>query len=372
MGLYEIGNETLDNYIGKMNQYCLGDASIKRHHLFKILRKIKAGLSGCELFYSPMYFLSIALFLNLLYTSGVIEFVDGKVVFRSEVKFTVGFSETYQNVISNEIGSKIEKDVMYFISQVNVDPKLEYYQSYNTLESLQRRYRVMSAYGDTQVKSAIFIGDDELFSVYYAAHTEGTRVVVLDIDDATLSNIRLANKKFGLNIETYSCDLIKEFPVELLDSFDVFFASGLKDYGGLFLFIYSGLLSLNTQGQKAGYITFYNYNEQDGSNLYANMQKQLIADGCYFDFWGPCDQAIIPTDVIERLFSYIQQGDFHKKYSQNKNELIELLRENNPFSADPLFPYFSIQPIQLARICKPINDSKNIERALKVLRRFHK
>lgn len=60
---------------------------------------------------------------------------------------------------------------------------------------------------------------------------------MLDIDDEVCTKVKEANRRFDLNIEVCNCDLTKDHPEKLCGKFDMFFASGLKDLGGLLMFI---------------------------------------------------------------------------------------------------------------------------------------
>lgn len=125
----------------------------------------------------------------------------------------------------------------------------------------------MEKYRDTLDKSVIFIGDDELFSLFYALNGRAKRIAVVDIDDRILKYIRKISERYQLGIETYCVNILEEFPNCLENKFDIFFASGLKDYDGLIAFLLAGLVSLREDKDSTGYIAYYNYAGQSDDSF---------------------------------------------------------------------------------------------------------
>lgn len=230
--------------------------------------------------------------------------------------------------------------------------------------------RILTSLDDYKKDSFLFLGDDELFSVYFAYMNKGKSVTVLDIDEKIMANIEEANKKYNLNIFAEKCDLLKGLPERLNNTFDVFFASGLKDFGGLLLFVYTGLLSLKAETNSLGYFTYYDYNTTDGRDFQLKLQKKLIECNSFLDFISPCDQAVFPEYLLGGIIEYIEKKDFLKDFMEGKDCIINALRKNNPFSADPMFPFFSIKPIYLARIRQIQMDGTQIRKSLNILKRF--
>lgn len=55
---------------------------------------------------------------------------------------------------------------------------------------------------------------------------------------------------------------------------------------------------------------------------------------------------------------------------ENDDSFYNDLKKNNELAADPLFPYFSIKPINIARVKKLNVDENKIDRYIKMVRRL--
>lgn len=366
-----INNKTVQEYTEKLSRLVQEDYSINENEVAGILMQIGNKVEMDRLYYSNMMFLSITVLLELLYRDQLI-LLEDTVRFKEDCTVDIHTVNVPLNVIDAGRDSTVADPAYDFIRNRESAPNELYYQSYNTYESLIRRQRIMESFGDHHNKSILFLGDDELFCVYYALHSQAKRIAVLDIDRSLLQKVNEANEKFHLNIEVYECDLVKEFPKELHHQFDVFFASGLKDLGGIFLFIYSGLLSLNESLVSSGYFTFYEYNASDQKCRYMyDLETKLLQEGVILDHISVCDQGMIPTSVLEKIRHQIEKEPYFTKYPAQKTEIIEFLREKNVFSADPQFPLFSVRPIKIARVRRAFL-APQIEKKLNILRRFSK
>lgn len=362
-------SNVIDIYVTETRKIVPEDDYIDRKHVYDLLKKIEKKVEVECLFYTNMMFLSCCVLLELFYKDKIIGF-DESFYFIDKVELSDDVFDVTINVIDSNIDINLCDEVVQFIKNRDLRPNEQYYQSYDTFDSLLRRIKIMNSFGDIEGKSILFLGDDELFCVLYAMCSKAARVTVLDIDSTLLKKIEEANIKFNLHIEVIEYDLLKGFPNNLYNQFDVFFASGLKDMGGLLVFIYSGLLSLNNKLESAGYFTFYEYNSINDKGKYTyELESKLLQDGVYFNHVSSCDQGMIPRNVIKRVVEKIMTGKFFSLYQENSGLVIDYLRTENVYSADPIFPLFAVKPIQVARIKRAYLDNK-VEKKLHILRRF--
>lgn len=366
-----IDNKVVRNYTNMLKQIVQVDKNITELEVAEILKKINEKVDMHQIFYSNMMFLSVTVLLELLYMHQIID-INDFVYFKDKINLSIITKNVVLDVIEakqNSLGADV---ITEYIKNRDSNPNEVYYQSYNTFESLVRRQRIIESFGDHNDKSILFLGDDELFCIYYAMHSNAKRIAVIDIDPLLLKEIEKANEKFHLNIEVYECDLLKEYPTELCNQFDVFFASGLKDLGGLLVFIYTGLLSLNDGLNSSGYFTFYEYNSLDETNTYMyDLQTRLLKEGIFLEHISVCDQGIIPKNVLDRIVSKIKQYPYFTAYPTHEKEITEYLRTENVFAADPIFPLFAVKPIKIARIRRTYVNTK-ISKLLNILRGFSK
>lgn len=365
-----IDEHFLGYYLRKIKDYIPEDKDINIHDLKNVVLRIHMGKPIEALFYSQAMIISIVVFLHFLIADGII-FIDEnyKVHFSSSYELRCG--QTIKRIDLIDCSCDFDDtEIIEFINQKNISPNTEFYQSYNTNESLRRRLNTIISQNNQSVDSVIFLGDDELFSVYYAYLLNPKRVVMLDIDDSVCAKVEEANVKFNLNIEVFKCDLTKSLPKELIGNFDMFFASGLKDLGGLLIFIYSGVTLLNSSTKSLGYVTFYDYNTNDGKAYQYKLTSKLMENRCYMDLIVPCDQAVITGEYAKGVLNYLRINA--NKSDINKESLKDFLRENNSFAVDPIYPYFAVKPINLARIQYHGKDKGGINKSLSVLKRFSK
>lgn len=362
-----IDEKLIYSYIARLSSLGLADKNVDYGNITQILIKLSKQCYAQEVFYSNLQVITIILFLNMLYKDGYVYFSDNRISLCPDVFLNETVMEVSLDVIDAR-GFK-DEEIVKFIQEQNTDPNLLYYQSFNTTSSLRRRMKVLAATDDYQKDTFIFLGDDELFSVYFSFLNPGKKVTVLDIDDAIIKKIEKANIRFSLNIEARVVNILEGLPTDLCNRFDAFFASGLKDYGGLSAFIFAGLLSLKRSDKSVGYITFYDYNRSDNFNYQHQLQKLLFSHNCYFDLLVPCDQSIIPPQLINQVEKLVKNNSLETTYQSMKEDIYTSLRQGSPFAADPNFPEFSIRPINLGRIRHCSLDKDRIYRILHMIKR---
>lgn len=116
-------------------------------------------------------------------------------------------------------------------------PKRRYDQFTATIETTAKRASLLSFFEDVESKRLLFLGDDDFTSVATANLGEAERVVVLDIDERILGEIRNVSKNHGLGIETVKYDARQKLPNELVDKFDVVFTDPPYTTEGVGLFV---------------------------------------------------------------------------------------------------------------------------------------
>ncbi|KMQ32164.1 bis-aminopropyl spermidine synthase family protein [Bacillus cereus] len=372
-----IKKTNLKSYVNELKLLIPQDNHITLANVESIMKNISNNVNVETLFHSKMMFFSIFLLVRKLYIEKLISF------YKENGKNKIAFNNTevdYESesgslhIVSCEAeNEKIIKGEA-IISARPFEASLEYYQSFDTFDSLKRRLKIMSVFDDMEDKDVIFLGDDELFSVLFALHSKAKRIVVVDIDDRILEHIQEINKEYNLTIETYKCDVLQPLPKELELNFDVFFASGLKHFGGLLAFICSGLTTLKNESEGAGYFSFYEYNKQESSNdevpFEFKLQEQLIKLNCFVDCIVPCDEIEIPEEIIQRTLTLIT-GDIGEELTEDYLDFVKSeLRKDNPLSADPSFPLFPVKPIKLARIKTNGIKTGLPKRLLKIIKHF--
>ncbi len=106
----------------------------------------------------------------------------------------------------------------------------------------------------TRDKRLLFIGDDDLLSIYLSTFCSPKSVEVIDLDARIIRHIRTLKKKFGLkNLRVAKYDVRDSLPANFINSFDVFYVNppyGSKNNGdSCIAFIMRGLESLKVGGQ---------------------------------------------------------------------------------------------------------------------------
>lgn len=356
------------------------DDQVTIHNILGILSKIKKKRYLGDIFYSRMTFLSVCWVVTSLYVRGYLRLSKS-----SDSRITVSFPtgirievplkscEDFHLITSKMESEKNIVKMMEIISERDFEPSLTYSQSFYTFESLKRRFNVMSYYDDITDKRIIFLGDDELFSVFCALNGCPKNITVVDIDIRILNYIQKINDKYGLNIQTFQCDFRESFPEELSSKYDVFFASGLKDLGGLVLFISRGFTTLKDFIGGTGYFTFYSYNKYGKDVvLEYRLQKLISKMNCFLDCIVPCEELEIPKNLIEDVASLLQEAGNEANPERVWHTVNAKLKENAQLMQDPSFPLISIQPVSLAKIRttgKLTNLPFKFSRLLTVLRK---
>lgn len=359
-------------YVKNLRNIAPEDKKINEENITHIFTLISLGASLKDILRSEMMMSSVISLVKMLYCNKLIALKSENIFWNKNVDFK-GYLKNL-NIISTEIKYQNSDITWNIFKNRYKNPNLNYYQSYNTYQSLIRRFNLMQQFGDTSEKSIVFLGDDELFSIFYALTAISyTRILVLDIDEELLQEIKLYSKKYNLNIETRKFDVFADKKID--NEFDIFFASGLKKLAGLLMFILTGVKFLHPDSN-AGYFTYYPYVEhltdidkqQDKYNY--NLQKSIQEYGFFLEHLSSCDEIDIGDALIKKVIDWIEKDD--NLLLKNDKSFTGILSKDEALAADPLFPYFSIKPINIARIKRLNNNTEIIDNYLKMTRRFKK
>jgi predicted methyltransferase len=137
-------------------------------------------------------------------------------------------------------------------------------------------------------KKFLFIGDDDLVSLYLSLTEPNIESLVVDIDEKLLLKIKEISKKFGLKIETRKIDLTKE--KKLKENFIGFLTSPVYTFEGVKGFVEFGI---NQFGKDGGYGFLNLADEAIGNRILfleefffqRNLQIEEIVKGKVFYPW---------------------------------------------------------------------------------------
>jgi predicted methyltransferase len=132
-------------------------------------------------------------------------------------------------------------------------PDPNYNQGLISFPDLALKASFMHERGDLEDRAILFIGDDDLFSLYLGMLGMGQRILVLDIDKQVLRFVEEKAGELGLNVETMEFDLNRSLPHHLRHAFDVFISEPPEGIKGMLTFLKRGIKSL-AEGKGAGYI----------------------------------------------------------------------------------------------------------------------
>lgn len=149
---------------------------------------------------------------------------------------------------------KIKKDIIASY-RVKHKTKYEYDQWKCNIDTLIKRARKLIDDNYFFNRKILFLGDEDLTSIYLAlAVNDIAEIHVIDIDRELLELIEELNMKLKLNIETHNFDLRVPIPDNLRNRFDIFFTDPPFTYNGISLFLIQGFLSLKNQVGTKGYL----------------------------------------------------------------------------------------------------------------------
>lgn len=144
----------ITGYINKLQECGFNDTNIDIENIAQFFYKINKQVFLNQLFYSNMMFITIIALLNLLYQDTVIRIANNKAIFSEAYVLQLDVLMVSSDLINENITG--DEEIIEYISEKNISPNLQYYQSYNTIDSLRRRMRILTSLDDYKKDS--FLG----------------------------------------------------------------------------------------------------------------------------------------------------------------------------------------------------------------------
>ncbi|MFL6137229.1 MAG: bis-aminopropyl spermidine synthase family protein [Frankiaceae bacterium] len=195
-------------------------------------------------------------------------------------------------------------DVSAVISSRPFAPDPAWFQSFDTLASLQRRLAVMEHFNDLSGASVLQLGDDELFGLVLGMVDDIRRVHVVDADPVVLRYLTTECARRGLSVTVQQADLRNQRPSG--ENFDTFYVSGLKDAGGLLLFTAAGIAAARPGA--AGYISFDTAVYRAGmseSGALRDLHRIVGRLDCTVTAQLPCEDRLMDDEMLESLAALV-------------------------------------------------------------------
>ena len=192
-----------------------------------------------------------------------------------------------------ELGYKSEESLWSFLENENYERSIEllekltdqrppserkYDQFTATIETTARRVSLLGFLGDIQDKRLLFLGDDDFTSVACANLRKAKEVVVVDIDERILKNIKNISESRGLGIKTLKYDVRQKLSKELLGKFDVIFIDPPYTPKGVELFV-SRAVELLDKGNKAARVYVCYGNSDRAKERFLAIYEVFINSG---------------------------------------------------------------------------------------------
>lgn len=157
-------------------------------------------------------------------------------------------------------------------------PKREYDQFTATIKTTARRASLMSFFGDVKDKKLLFLGDDDFTSIATASLKEAEKIVVADIDERILGEIKSLSDDRDFGIETINYDARKKLSHELVGKFDVVFTDPPYTPEGIKLFVSRAVESLDSNNKTARVYVCYG-NSDRAKERFLLIQEVFVNSG---------------------------------------------------------------------------------------------
>lgn len=154
----------------------------------------------------------------------------------------------------------------------------KYDQFTATIETTARRASLLNFFEDVRGKRLLFLGDDDFTSVTVASLKEASGVMVLDIDDRILDNIRKVTKTESLEIGLENYDARKTLPTAYRQKFDIVFTDPPYTPEGIKLFVSRAIQALSPKNQSARIYVCYG-NSDRAKERFLPIYEVLISSG---------------------------------------------------------------------------------------------
>nr|MDO8079577.1 bis-aminopropyl spermidine synthase family protein [Candidatus Freyarchaeota archaeon] len=236
------------------------------------------------------------------------------------------------------------------LEERNLELISEYAQLFINIETLLRKFTLMQSFNDVEGKDVIFVGDDDLLSVFTALLGDANRITVLDVDERILGLIDKLSEENDLNIETLKHNLMFPLPSILQGKFDTFCTDSSHCLGGIVLFVSRGISSLKKETETAGYFNFQTVDEaplmsfQIRRRIFEYLTNRMkVVISCALPSFS---YYIIPKEenqmLTEKFLEALSAPNFEKF------KPLSAYRDSSTFIE--FYPYFSMEPATTLRI----------------------
>jgi predicted methyltransferase len=237
MKMNEVSDRKLQNIVRKIERGLEVDAYTAEDILYKILRCISDNSDVEEVIQSTrLPLLTIIDILKRLNEAGLTNY------------HVEDFNKRLEECVK-------EKKNILASYRVKLKTKYEYDQWKCNIDTSVKRARKLIDDNWFLNKKILFLGDEDLISIYLALAVNNiAEIHVVDVDRQLLELIEELNTKLELNIKTHNFDLRAPIPDYLRNRFDIFLTDPPFTYDGISLFLIQGFLSLKNQVGTKGYL----------------------------------------------------------------------------------------------------------------------
>ncbi len=155
-------------------------------------------------------------------------------------------------------------------------------------------------------KKLLFIGDDDLLSIYLSKFYDPKSTVVIDIDMRIIKHIKMLREKLSLkNLMVVKHDIRDPLPTHISNNFDIFYTNppyGSKNNGdSCIAFIIRGLESLKLGGQGV-FVIASSSEGQWASKVEIKVTEYVRNSGCKLLRKSTTNQTYFDNEITSTMF----------------------------------------------------------------------
>ncbi|MEM2144025.1 MAG: bis-aminopropyl spermidine synthase family protein [Candidatus Jordarchaeaceae archaeon] len=347
---FEINKKFLDQMVKECKNKNPKDTNITAYEVSRIIFQLVNG-SMLGNITSKMQVASVMAAMGYLYYKELLSFDAGTGLFKLNVNPSwnlKSFTELQYHVLK-EVLPKVDL-LNRILEERRLELISEYAQLFVNMETLLRKFTLMQSFNDVEGKDVIFVGDDDLLSVFTALLGDAKRITVIDVDERILRLIDKLSEENNLNIETLKHDLMLPLPSNLQGKFDTFCTDSSHCLGGIILFVSRGISSLKKGTETAGYFNFQTVDEEPLMSFKIRrrifeylINRMRVVVSCALPSFS---NYIIPQEenkiLTEKFLEALSAPDFEKF------KPLSAYRDTSTFIE--FYPYFSMEPATTFRI----------------------